>query len=45
MGVSLARINIGAETAYVAGVRNSCDSSGPALPRRMGDRAWRTSPL
>ena len=25
MGVSLARINIGAETAYVAGVRSSCD--------------------
>jgi len=26
MGVSLARINIGAETAYVARVRSSCDA-------------------
>jgi hypothetical protein len=32
--VSLARINIGAETAYVAGVRSSCDKlrAGSATP-------------
>ena len=36
MGVSLARINIGAETAYVAGVRNSCDK----LRGRLCDAGW-----